>query len=340
MASSRQHITVIGTGCFGASIGLAIRRSKDAEHLEVVGHDREYGIARQAKKLGAFDAVHFNLDLALRGAQLVVLAVPLAALREVLQDVGRLLEPNSGVVVTDIGNVKVPAIEWASQAMPASAHYIGGDVFLAPGSSGWEPLQGLSSATADLFEDAVYAIMPQDDDHPSAVRTVTNLALTLGAKPLYMDPVEHDAVWAMASTLPALLSTVFFQAISATPGWPEVRRAAGREFATATTGASGDVPSLRMAALLGRETVLAGLDDVMMQLQSLRDMVAESDGEGLDRHLSDAVTGRARWMLETQTRAWQMTAETVGSGGLFERTLHMMFGKGLTKKPARSQGPS
>jgi len=340
MPSSRQRIVVIGTGCFGASIGLAIRRSKDAEHLEVVGHDREHGIARQAKKLGAFDDVHFNLDLALRGARLVILAVPLAALREVMQDVGRLLEPNSGVVVTDTGNLKVPAIEWAAEALPEGVHYVGGDVFLAPESNGWEPLQGLSSASEDLFQDAVYAIMPQDGDHPSAVRTVNNLALTLGATPLYMDPVEHDAVRAMASTLPALLSTVFFHVISETPGWPELRRAAGREFASVTVGASGDAPSLRMAALLARETVLAGLDEVLDQLQSLRDMVAESDGEGLDTRLSDAVAGRARWMLETQTRAWQMTAEAVGQGGLFERTLHMMLGEGLTKKPDRSQGPS
>jgi hypothetical protein len=95
-----------------------------------------------------------------------------------------------------------------------------------------------------------------------------------------------------------------------------------------------------MEALLRRETVLAGLDEVLVQLQSLRDMVAESDGEGLDTRLADAVAGRARWMLETQTRAWQMTAETVRQGGLFERTLHMMFGEGLTKKPGRLQGPS
>jgi len=339
MPSSRQRITVIGTGCFGASIGLAIRRSQDAEHLEVVGHDRDHGIARQAKRLGAFDDVSFNLDLALRGAQLVILTVPLGALREVMQDVGRLLEPNSGVVVTDIGNMKVPAIEWAAEALPAGVHYVGGDVFLAPESSGWELLQGLASAGEDLFQDAVYAIMAQDDDHPSAVRTVGNLAITLGATPLYMDPVEHDAVRVMASTLPALLSTVFFNAISATPGWPELRRAAGREFATATAGASGNAPSLRMAALLGRETVLAGLDEVLGQLHSLRDMVAERDGEGMDTYLSGAVAGRARWMVETQTRAWQMTAETVGKSSLFERTLHTMFGEGLTKKSERSQGP-
>ena len=89
MPSSGQRITVVGTGCFGASIGVAIRRSKDAERLEVVGHDRDHGIARQATKLGAFDDVSFNLDVALRGAQSVALAFPLDALRQAGEDVGR-----------------------------------------------------------------------------------------------------------------------------------------------------------------------------------------------------------------------------------------------------------
>lgn len=338
--SSSQRITVIGTGCFGASVGLAIRKSKDAGHLEIVGHDRDHGVARQAKKLGAFDEVSFNLDLALQGAQLVVVAVPLSALREVLQDVGRLLEPNSGVVVTAIVDTTGPAVEWAVQALPEGVHYVGGDVFLAPDSAGWEPMNGLLSANADLYKDAVYAIMPQVEAHPSAVRTVANLALTLGATPLYMDPVEHDAVRAMASTLPALVSAALFRAVSEVPGWAEVKRAAGRDFATGTAGAAGNTASLRMAALLEREMVLGGLDELIGQAQSLRDMVAEGDGEGLEAFLSDAATGRARWLLETQARAWHAPTEAVTQGGLFTRTVRTILGEGMTKKPERPQGVS
>ena len=76
MSSTTQRIAIIGTGCIGTSIGLALRQSADADHLEIVGHDRNPGVARQAKKLGAFDRVDFNLDIALNGAKLVILAVP------------------------------------------------------------------------------------------------------------------------------------------------------------------------------------------------------------------------------------------------------------------------
>ena len=87
---------------------MALRQSQDADTLEVVGHDLVLGVARKAQKSGAFDRVEFNLDMALDHARLVILAVPLAALREVLADVGRLLEPESGVVLTDTAPLKVP----------------------------------------------------------------------------------------------------------------------------------------------------------------------------------------------------------------------------------------
>ncbi len=54
MDSNRQRITIIGTGCIGASIGLALHQSRDADHLEIVGHDREHGHARMGQKIGCF----------------------------------------------------------------------------------------------------------------------------------------------------------------------------------------------------------------------------------------------------------------------------------------------
>lgn len=320
-------------------MGLAIRQSADADHLEVVGHDRDHGLARRARSLGAFDNVALNLDIALRGAKLVILAVPLAALREVLQDVGRLFDPGTGVVVTSIAPLVAPAVDWAAEALPDGVHYVGGDPFLAPGTAGWEPLRGLVSATADLFQEAVYAIAPHAEAHPSAVRTVRNLALTLGATPLYMDPVEHDAVRATATSLPALIATALVQATVGMPGWLEVRRAAGRDFATATAAASGDTESCRMATLLERDTIVQGLDEVLLQIEELRTAVAEADAEALEAVLAEAAGQRARWMLEAQARIWELETQPLESGGLFDRTLQMLLGAGLAK-PSYGESPN
>jgi prephenate dehydrogenase len=337
-----QKITIVGTGCIGASMGLALRASKDAGHLRIVGHDRDHGVARRALKLGAFDDVSFNLDVALRDAKLVVVAVPLSALRETLDDISRLIASapvdlsQGGVVITDTAPLKRPALEWA-KSMPEGVHYVGGDPFLAPGAGGWEPLRGLASASADLFREAVYAVTPRASDHPSAVRTVHNLALVLGATPLLMDPEEHDGVTLLARTVPGLVAGAIFEATAQQPGWEEVRKAAGRELATATAGAVADVASQRMATLLGRETVLRGLDAVLSQLTALRELVADGEAELLEEALASAIEGRARWMLQSHARSWQMGQETPEEAGIFRNTLQMLLGEGLAGKPERKR---
>lgn len=337
-----QKITIVGTGCIGASMGLALKASQDADHLSIVGHDRDHSVARRALKLGAFDEVSFNLDMALRDAQLVILAVPLSALREALDDITRLMAPRSnadargGVVITDTAPLKRSALDWAA-SIPEGVHYVGGDPFLAPGAQGWEPLRGLTSASADLFKEAVYAVTPRANDHPSAIRTVHNLALVLGATPLLMDPDEHDAVSLMARTVPALVAGALFQATEQQPGWEEVRRAAGREFATATAGVVSEVASRRMATLLGRETVLQGLDAMLGRLHALRETVASGDAEQLESILGSAIEGRARWILQCQARSWQMGQETPEETGMFQTTVQMLLGEGLVGKQERKR---
>lgn len=328
----RQRITIIGTGCIGTSIGLALRQSPDADHLEIVGHDRELGRARQAQKLGAFDRADFNLDLALNGARLVILAVPLAEMREALADVGRLLSPGAGVVVTDTAPLKVPVIAWAEELLPPGNYFVGADPFLAPGAGGWEPLESLHDARADLFNRAVYAITARPDDHPSAARAVANLALVLGAEPFYMDPVEHDAARVIADAVPDVLATALFQATATAPGWAEVRKAAGRPFATATAAASGDAASRRMLALIGQSTLLRGLDAVLTRLQALREAVAQGDAETLENALAAAAQARTYWMAESHERAWEIERGALQDENLFQRTLQTLLGEGLTAK--------
>ncbi|MBN1246750.1 MAG: prephenate dehydrogenase/arogenate dehydrogenase family protein [Anaerolineae bacterium] len=332
---TRDRITIVGTGCIGTSIGLALRQSKDADHLEIVGHDRDAGQARQAQQMGAFTTTAINLSIALRDAQLVILAVPLAELRETLQDVGRLLDTDQNIVITDTAPLKQPAFAWAEAALPRNAHYVAGDPFLAPGAGGWEPLRGVADARPGLFHEAVYAIIARAEDHPSAVRTVANMALVMGATPLFMDPAEHDAVRLIGTTVPALSAAALVRATVDAPGWEEVRRAAGRAFATATAGAPGDLASARMVALLGRDTVLRGLDALVGQLEALRQMVADGDADGLEAMLASAAEDRARWIQQSRSRSWQAERQGIEQDSLFGRTLRTMLGRGIAGRSDR-----
>ncbi|MEA3309799.1 MAG: prephenate dehydrogenase/arogenate dehydrogenase family protein, partial [Chloroflexota bacterium] len=236
---TKRRITIIGTGFIGASLGLTLQ-AVVGDEVEIIGHDKYPEISQQAKQLGAVDRVSFNLDLALQGAGIVIIAVPLAEMRGVLVDMGRLLAPDAELIVTDTAPLKVPVLRWADELLPPGARFVGGDLFLAPekGETEWLRLQGVEHARAELLEDAVYAITARPDDDADAIKAVDNLARHAGAQVLYTTPLEHDVARLFTTALPELAATALLQTTTENPGWNDIRQAAGYEYAAATAPAT------------------------------------------------------------------------------------------------------
>jgi prephenate dehydrogenase len=332
MADQRQRITIIGTGCIGASMGLALRQSEDADLFEVIGHDREYAIAQAGERRGAFHSAKLNLDMALRDAKLIILAVPLAEMESTLADIGRLLPPDTGAIVTDTALLKAPVLAWAQDLLPPGAHFIGGDPFLAPDvEAGPALLRGHEQARADLFADAVYTITARPDDAPHAVETITNLALLLDAEPRFMAPAEHDAVRALANALPDLLGAALLRSVVAAPGWQETAKAIGHSFAHVTAAVAEEAASRQMMAHLSRGPLLRGIDALQAELSELRRHIEAGDSEALAAAYAEAAEARARWI--TRERAERDASSE--PPGLFQRLGRTFLGERLMQK---SQG--
>ncbi len=336
----KQRIAIIGTGCIGTSIGLALKQSRDAARLELVGHDRMPEAARLALKMGALDRVEPLLDLALDKAVLVILAVPLAELRQVLQDVGRLLPARGGVVVTDTAPLKAPVLAWAAESLPAGNYFVGADPFLAPTAEGWGLLRGTHTARADLFHKATYAITARAEDHPSAVQAVVNLARTLGATPYFMAPAEHDATRIYSEALPAFTAAALAQSMMETPGWIEARKAAGRTFAMATAPVDGDPESLRMLAFLNRAALLRALDEVQARLTMLREALAQEDAETIEATFARLNKLRESWvLLEASERVWESDPRLPHIPGVGEQASNLLVGGWLSGTAWQDETP-
>ncbi|MGC9356457.1 MAG: prephenate dehydrogenase [Anaerolineae bacterium] len=325
---TRKRITIIGTGCIGASMGMALRQSPAAKELEIVGHDREQGIARQAEKDGAFDNTMIFLNRALRDAAVVVLAVPLGAMREVLSDLGRLLEPDSGVIVTDTAPLKAPVLAWADELLPPGVHFIGGDPILVPAEEGGRSPSSVVDARPDLLQHAVYTITVRPTDDREAIEAVTNLADLVGATPLYMDPVEHDGVRQMMHTLPDLAATALIRATSSHPGWSEMRKVASHRYATVTAAIEGDLESRRLMAEMGATALLSGIDNLIEELQALREAIAAGKGDDLAQRLEEAANMRERWLIQALSRNWEgESAPSPELPSAAQRTIEILFGR-------------
>ncbi|MBM3526137.1 MAG: prephenate dehydrogenase/arogenate dehydrogenase family protein, partial [Alphaproteobacteria bacterium] len=116
------RIVIAGIGLIGSSLALAIKAGGLAGH--VVGLDADARVREVATKLGIVDSIGADPEAAVRGANLVVLAVPVRAIGALVQAMAPGLAP--GTIVTDTGSVKRAVIEAVAPHLPAGVHLVPG----------------------------------------------------------------------------------------------------------------------------------------------------------------------------------------------------------------------
>jgi prephenate dehydrogenase len=322
------QLTIIGLGQIGASVGLAL--SGKAELLRRVGFDRDPKIARQAEKIGAIDSAQGSLSQAVKGADLVLLALPIDQVKETLEVIAPDLRENA--VVMDTGVLKEAVVTWARDYLPENRHYVGLTPAINPAYL-HETGSGIELARADLFQKGLMVIVASSRANSDAVKLATDLTGLLGAKPLFADPMEVDGLMTGAHLLPHLMAAALLNATVDEPGWREGRKLAGRAYAEVASALdlSDKRESLKASILLNKENVLRVLDNAITALSTLRMDVQNQEGESLDEWLKRAFESRERWWNERQEGNWiedgTPTVDVPEMPGFFGRML------GIGRKP-------
>lgn len=279
-----MRIAVIGTGLVGASLGLALGRLPGV--AAVVGHDRDPGELKVALERGAVSAAAGDARAAVADADVVVLAVPVSAVRAVAAEIAPALRP--GTIVTDVASVKAPVVAALQEEVPAGVHVIGGH----PMAGSHE--HGAAHASADLFAGATYLLTPTTHTDPDAYGRLHRLVASLGARVLAVSPDHHDTLVAVVSHLPQLAATTLMNLA--------VDRARDEHAGLLLLAAGGFRDATRVAAsnpalwldivAENRDAVVAVLDDYRDRLGALRQAVAGGDDAALGQALGAARDAR------------------------------------------------
>ncbi|HLC05165.1 MAG TPA: prephenate dehydrogenase/arogenate dehydrogenase family protein [Anaerolineales bacterium] len=294
------EIVLIGLDVVGASIGLALGEAElDASRT---GYDPDGASARAARTLGAVDRLAFRPEKAARNADLVILNTSPELVRDQIQALGGVLKP--GAVVLDITPLKTLTSAWASTVLPEERHYIGGALVINPLHLYDSHLEW-KTPRADLFRGGLFALMIPPKTSEKAMDTVLAVAKVIGAAPFFIEPSEVDAVAAVTDSLPALAGAALMRVAVEAAGWREIRRMAGRHFATATSaGASPDAAGLASMLRHNRFNVLAKLDDLLAELQAYRTLIASEDEEALAERLTSASEAYHTWREDRHRSEW------------------------------------
>jgi len=289
------RISIIGLGLIGTSLGLALRSADPKEsplgQVEIVGYDRDGRAVKEARGRLAIDKEARALPEALRDANVVVLATPVLAMRELLGQIAGLLQP--GTVVTDVASTKAQPAAWAAELLPAGVSYVGGHPM-----AGKEQAGG-GAADPELFKEAIYCLTAGRSTRQEALDVVEALVRTVGAKPYYIDPDEHDAYVAGISHLPLLLSVALVDITTRSPAWKEMAPLAASGYRDVGRLASGAPEMHRDILLTNPAGVTRWINEMLAFLVDLRDQIGAGDAAAVEELLRRAKAERDAW-LETR----------------------------------------
>jgi prephenate dehydrogenase len=289
------RLAIVGTGLIGASVALAAKRAGVV--TEVAGFDPDQAALGAAAERGAVDERAPSPEAAVAGAQLAVVAAPVAQLAAQVQAV--LDATTEDTTVTDVGSTKAGV----SAAARGSARFVGGHPVCGSEARGPE------HANAELFEGATWFLTPVAETDPARHRLVHGFVSALGATPVAVDPEAHDRLVALTSHLPHALANLLVNQAGAT-------RVEGHEPLAAAGGSLRDMT--RVAGANPRIWV----DIFVENAAPLRESLAEHRRriEQLEVALDAGDAGfLARWIGEAAGNRRRMLADAYPDPGLLHQ---------------------
>ncbi len=265
-------VAIIGLGLLGGSIGLAVKAR--APGIITSGYDAEPQVRERATARGLADAVCDSAAEAVRDADLVILCVPVGAMRAAAGEIAGALAPQA--IVSDVGSSKQSVAEDLAAALP------GATVIPAHPVAGTEQ-SGPEAGFATLFVNRWCILTPPQGADQQAVEALADFWRQLGAKIEIMDPQHHDLVLAVTSHIPHLIAYTIVGTASDLEGVTrgEVIKYSAGGFRDFTRIAASDPTMWRDVFLHNKAAVLEMLGRFTEDLTALQRAIRSGDGDTL-----------------------------------------------------------
>ena len=272
-----RRVALIGLGLIASSMAHAMRAGGLAG--EIVGYAKSAETRAVAKDLFC-DRVTETAAESVKGADLVVLCVPVGAMEEIAREIGPHLKP--GAVVTDVGSVKQAVVDAVAPHMPNGVHFIPGHPLAGTEYSG--PRSGF----ATLFQNRWWLLTPLEGTDAGEIARLRSLLEAMGANVDEMDVARHDLVLAVVSHTPHLIAYTMvgvadhMRRVSA----QEVIKYSASGFRDFTRIAASDPTMWRDVFLTNKDAVLDILGRFAEELFTLQRAIRMGDGDHLHAYFT------------------------------------------------------
>jgi prephenate dehydrogenase len=286
-----EQLGLIGCGLMGGSFALAMKRAGLVKR--VVGYSKSPTTTERARAMGVIDVEAPSALLAVSGADIVLIAVPVAATESTFKAIKHLVTSN--MLIMDVGSTKRDVIDAGRRAL---REHIGSFVPAHPIAG--KEVSGVEHSDPDLYVGRQVILTPIERTLTTQLQKAVDVWSALGCRVLQMSPEQHDAAFAAVSHLPHLISFALMNAISGQPQGQDYLSLAGPGFRDFTRIAAGDPKVWRDILLSNREELLSQSKIFQRNLQALEVMISSGNSEALEGMLELASNTRANWSMTSK----------------------------------------
>ncbi|MBP7452017.1 MAG: prephenate dehydrogenase/arogenate dehydrogenase family protein [Ottowia sp.] len=288
-----EQLGLIGCGLMGGSFALALKRAGLVRR--VVGYSKSPSTTARALQLGVIDIEAPSALLAVSGADLVLLAVPVSATENTLKAIRHLLDPR--MLIMDVGSTKRDVVDAARRVLKndvglfVPAHPIaGGEV------------SGVEYADASLYTGRQVILTPIERTLSANIERAEALWRALDCTVERMSPEAHDAAFAAVSHLPHLIAFALMNSITTQEDGEKFLSLAGPGFRDFSRIAASDPQLWRDVLIANREELSRQTDVFKQALGEFDRLISEGRSDELERLINRASHARASWRLTPGSR--------------------------------------
>ena len=285
-----EQLGLIGCGLMGGSFALALKKAGLVKR--VVGYSKSPSTTERARQMGVIDVEAPSALLAVSGADIVLLAVPVSATEATFKAIRHLVTPNT--LIMDVGSTKRDVVDAARRVL---RDHVGCFVPAHP-ITGRE-VSGVEHADANLYAGKQVILTPIERTFTVQLSKATKLWTALGCNVVQMSPQDHDAAYAAVSHLPHLIAFALMNSIAGQQQGRDYLALAGPGFRDFTRIAASDPKMWRDILIANREELLEQSKLFQRSLQALEKLITSEQGDQLEDLIDQASHTRANWRLSS-----------------------------------------
>jgi prephenate dehydrogenase len=281
-----KKLVIFGVGLIGGSVALAFKKAGSTTHI--VGVGRSEKSLQNALDLGVIDSAQTNIGDATQGADLILIAAPVAQTASILQSIKPHL--NQQTIITDAGSTKGDVLACAKEILGNQfSQFVGGHPIAGAEKS------GVSAAKEDLFLGKNVVLTPALETNIHAVRRASELWISCGANVSEMSAETHDSIFAAVSHLPHLLAFALVDDIASRPNAKQLFSFAASGFRDFTRIAGSHPEMWRDISLANKPALLNEISAFENELAQLKQLLKNEDANGLQALFERASVARNNW---------------------------------------------